>query len=279
VTALSRLAMLSRIDGPYFEALGIRVVAGRLFTEASRARREAVVSETFANYYWPGQNAIGRTFRAGGKNETHEVVGVVGRTNDLTLRGPSSRLYLPLGDDAETLFVVARRALPGVAAETELTSLVSQVDARLTPTRVGALEDLALRTLEQRRVIRWMTFVVGTGSLLMVVVGVWGLAHTSVTRRWREFGLRLALGAERRAIARLALRDAIIVSIAGVGLGVLAAWQFGRVLSVFLVGVSPADPIVLSASALVLAAAVFAGAWIPARRASRADPSQLLRAT
>ena len=276
-TARSELAMLSRIDGPYFEALGIRVVAGRLFTESSRARREAIVSETFADYYWPGQNAIGRTFRGGGKKEIHEVVGVVGRTNDLTLRGPSSRLYLPLDDDTEKLFVVARRAQPRVAAETELTSLVSQVDSRLSPTRTGVLEDLALRTLEQRRVIRWMTLVVGTGSLLMVGVGVWGLAHTSVTRRWREFGLRLALGAERRVIAQLALRDAIIVSMTGIGLGLVAAWQLGRALGGFLVGVSPADPLVLATSALILAGAVFAGAWLPARRAARADPSHLLR--
>jgi len=106
---------------------------------------------------------------------------------------------------------------------------------------------------------------------------VWGLAHTSVTRRWREFGLRLALGAERRVIAQLALRDAIIVSITGVSLGLLAAWQLGRALSAFLVGVSPADPLVLATSALILAGAVFAGAWLPARRAAQANPSHLLR--
>jgi len=191
--------------------------------------------------------------------------------------GRTSRLYLPLDGDSDKIIVVARRAQPRLAAATELTSLVAQIDERLSPIRTGVIEDLALQTIEQRRMIRWITTVVGAGSLLMVAVGVWGLAHTTVSRRWREFGLRLALGADRREVARLALRDAVVVTIGGVSFGVLASWQFGRALGSFLFGVAPFDPAVIATAAVIVAGAVFAGSWLPARRAARADPSHLLR--
>ncbi|HEX5216576.1 MAG TPA: ABC transporter permease, partial [Vicinamibacterales bacterium] len=265
-----QLVFVSRIDGPYFGELGIRVVAGRIFTANSAARREAIVSEKFAQHYWPGQSAIGRVIEVGsGKGEPREVVGVVAGLLDMGLRGgPTSRLYLPLDGDVERLLILARRPQPAIAADAELAPLVAAIDERLSPKRKGVLEDLARQLIEQRLMIRGMTLVVGAGSLLMIAVGVWGLAHSSVSQRWREFGLRLALGAERRDVARLALRDAVIVAGAGAGLGAVAAWQFGRALGSLLVGVAPSDPLVIATSALVVAAAVFAGAWLPARRAS-----------
>jgi hypothetical protein len=226
---------ITRATGGYFDVLGIRHVGGRTFTPADEARQVVVLSEPLANSYWPGQSAVGRFVRVGGENGVrHEVVGVVAGIRDVSLRTePMSRLYLPYTDAAERLEVVARsNASPGAATDLApgLASAVSGLDARLVVLGVGRLEALAARTMEQRVLVRMLTATLGLGSLLMIAVGVWGVSHGSLRQRWREFGIRLALGAERRDVARRALADALVVTTAGGALGLVGAWQAGQVL-------------------------------------------------
>jgi len=198
---------------------------------------------------------------------------------DVSLRGRGDgRIYFPFGDDAETLTVMRRAPEPGAAANA-LARQVLDLDARLVPVRSGAVTDLIRRSLDQRMMFRLITTIVGIGSLFIVGVGVWGLAHGTVARRWREFGLRLALGADRREVLRLAMKDAAIVLAAGGTAGLFAAWQFGRALESWLFGVTARDPLTLVGAAALVSVAVLAGNSLPARRASRLDPAELLRQT
>lgn len=270
----------SRIAGPYFETLGVRPLAGRPFVPADTTRPVAIVSAALAELYWPGENALGRFVRIGGPNgERREIVGVVPGLRDRSLRGdPVPRVYLPYDHDAEGLALVARAGPAGPAALVpELVRAVRQTDPRLVPVQVGSLGQLAARTIEQRVLFRLITGIIGLGSLLMVGVGVWGLTHSSLRRRWREFGIRQALGARRSDVARRALADAWVVGLIGGSIGLLGAWQFGRVLESWLFGVDQYDPASLASSVGFVLLAVFAGAMLPARQAGRIDPAELLR--
>jgi ABC-type antimicrobial peptide transport system permease subunit len=172
--------------------------------------------------------------------------------------------------------VVARGQI-GRDLAAALVAEARRIDPRLVPIRSGRLINLAWRSIEQRLLIRFVTLVVGCGSILMVLIGVWGLAQSNLRRRWREFGIRQALGAHRRDIERLAMRDATIVSAAGGAIGIAAGWQMGAVLKIWIYGVSAHNPLAIGSGAAVVMLAAIAGSIAPARAAGRISASQLLR--
>ncbi|MEZ5319280.1 MAG: ABC transporter permease [Vicinamibacterales bacterium] len=271
---------VTRIGGPYFDVLGLPIVAGRAFTPADANRRVVIVSEPLVEAYWPGQPALGRVLRIGGPDgDRYEIVGVVPGLRDLGLTArPVPRLYLPIDPTAESVAVLARAPAAGMPPPAQaLAVAVSGLDARLVVTRSGALADLVMATIAQRRIARLLTTALGAGALVMIAIGVWGLSHSSVRRRWREFGIRHALGAGRAGVARLALTDAFVVAGAGGAIGLAGAWQFGHVLRGLLFGVTPADPVTLATAVAAVTAAALAGAALPARRAVAIDPAELLR--
>ncbi|HET9372249.1 MAG TPA: ABC transporter permease [Vicinamibacterales bacterium] len=270
----------TRISGPYFETAGIRVVAGRTFSPTDAGRPVVILSESLARQYWPDENAVGHAVRVGGPNGTrYEVIGVVASVRDMSLRSADyGRIYLPYDDRAESLVIVARSPT-GRAADVQpaLLAAAAKLDSRLVTIETGSFSDRAMSTLEQRTLFRRLTTILGGGSLVMIAVGVWGLANGSLRRRWREFGIRHALGASRIAIGRLAMADAVFVAVAGGVLGLVAAWQFGRILSSMLFEITATDPVSFAIAVLAVAGAAFAGAVAPARKAARLDPAKLLR--
>ena len=280
---------VTRIAGPFFEVLGARPIAGRLFEPADRNRRVAIVSAPYAAWWWSspklpasagsegGSRAVGRVVRIGDRGPDYEIVGVVPGFRDLGFKGePVSRVYLPLDQQTESLTLLAHRRDLAKGAD-GLVDVARGLDARLVPVRSGTMAQIARRTIEQRLVLRTITTIVGAGSILMVLVGVWGLAHDSLERRRREFGVRQALGASRFDVVRLAARDARFVAVAGGACGLAGAWQFGRVLENWLFGVSAHDPASLVTAVTLVAFAAFGGAASPARQAARMDGAALLR--
>jgi hypothetical protein len=267
-----------RVAGPYFELLGIPRLAGATFEPRTGRDRVAVLSQPLAEWFWPGQSAIGKALRFGGPDgPSYTIIGVVGGVRDAGLRGAATgRLYLPIDGLDGSLTLITRAPAPDRAA-VALADEVRAAHPRLVPVRSGALTDLVARSLDQRVMFRFLTATVGAGALFVVAAGVWGLALGTIARRWREFGVRLALGADPRSIARLAMRDAAIVLGVGGAVGLAGAWLFGRVLESWLFGVTPADPATLAGAWLLVAAAVVLGNGWPARRASRIDPAELLR--
>jgi predicted permease len=271
----------SRVSARYFDVLGIPILAGRAFEPTEMERAVAIVSEPLARMYWPDGSALGRRVLVGGVNGVpHEIVGIVAGARDLSLRGePTARLYLPYGAESEGLTLVVRHRTAGRSADlpSVAAAVASGLDARLVVGRTGLLKDLAWRAIEQRLLLRFVTLVVGAGSLAMVAVGVWGLSHATLRRRLREFGIRQALGGPPREAARRAMTDAFSVALAGGALGVAAGWQLGVILQSMLYGVSPSDPVRIGVGTGVVMVAAVAGAVPSARRAARVDPSRLLR--
>lgn len=266
------------VAGPYFGTLGVSLTAGRAFERRDANRAVVILSAPLAARWWPGRSPLGGIVRIGGVRGTpHEVIGVAEGLRDRSLRtGPSYRLYLPLGRDFERLVLLARSPSPASEAPA-LVERVRRIDSRLVPVQSGPVDRLVRRSLEQRRALQMISTIVGLGSLVMVAVGVWGLSHGTLRRRWQEFGIRQALGASPRQIGRLAMREAWIVALLGGAAGLAGAWQFGRVLRGWLFGVTPADPWILAAAALVVIGAASAGAIRPVRQAMRGDPAALLR--
>jgi hypothetical protein len=270
---------VTRIAGPFFEVLGARPIAGRLFQPGDVNRRVAIVSAPYAAWWWPSSGAVGRLVRIGDRGPDYEIVGVVPGFRDLGFKGePVSRVYLPLDQQTESLTLLAHRRDPAKGAGADgLVDAARGLDPRLVPVRSGTMAQIARRTIEQRLVFRSITAVVGAGSMLMILVGVWGLAHDSLERRRREFGVRQALGASRFDVVRLAGRDARFVAVAGGACGLAAAWQFGRVLESWLFGVNAHDPTSLATAVILVTFAAFGGAASPARQAARMDGAALLR--
>jgi putative ABC transport system permease protein len=268
----------SRVSANYFDILGIRIIEGRAFDERDMGQRVAILSDELAKVYWPNGHALGESVMVGGaKGVPHLVVGIAAGARDEGLKFRNgSRLYLPYGADAESLTVVARGGDTG-AGDRVLTEAIHALDARLVVVRAGTLRDLAWKSVEQRILIRFVTATIGVGSLAMVSIGVWGLAHSSLRRRWREFGIRQALGATRGQISRLALGDALAVSAVGGALGLAGAWQLGRVLKSWLFGVGEHDPLALAIGLSVVVGAAMIGAALPARNAARINAANLLR--
>ena len=264
----------TRVAGPYFETLGVPFVAGRNFDDRDRGRRVTIISQPLADGWWPKQSAVGRVIRVGATS--YEVIGVVTGIRDLSLRArPTARLYLPFSDETEALFVFMRSG--EARRQVALRQLIESLDPRVAVTSSGTLDQLMTRTIEQRLLLRAFTAVVGGGSLLLVVAGVWGLSHSNLVRRWREIGIRQALGAPRRATVLFTYRDACVVAVAGGLLGVAGGYQFGQLMTSLLFQVQPADVRTLAAAAGLVMFTALAGALIPARQALRYDLPQLLR--
>jgi len=270
----------SRVSADYFRVLGVPVVSGRAFTNADSGRQVAVLSEPAARYYWPRGDAVGHLVRVGGPGGIeYQVVGVVTGVRDAGLKGqPGARIYLPYSRDAEALTLLAKR--PGAPASDAVRALVAisrGLDERLVLIRSGSLLDLAWRTIEQRVLIRFVVVTIGLGSLLMIATGVWGLSHSSLRRRWREFGIRRALGATGGHIRRLALADAFVVTAAGAAAGLAGSWGMGVLLKTWLYQVTDHDPWSMVGGMTLVVVATFAGALLPVRNASRLEPTVLLR--
>ncbi len=269
------------VGGDYFRAMGIDVVRGRATTDDDMTGTEpvAVVNERFVERYWPGQDPIGRRLNWGGET-WHTVVGVVrtGRYEDLTEQ-PTPMIYKPFG---------YRNGLPGWTLHVRT---AGDPNALATPLRrefqeaAADLPFLDVRTLARhiepayftQRMGAWMLTAFGMLALALSAVGIYGTMSYSVSRRTREIGVRVALGAGRRDVVGLVVGRAM--GLAGLGLlvGGVAALGVGQLLATLLVGVSPRDPLTFAAIGLVLGGVALVASWIPARRAAKVDPMVALR--
>jgi predicted permease len=278
------------VSADYFETLRIPVRAGRAFTDAESGRpvsREGVgiVNEALARLMFGDAPAVGRRLylsraaRGWQLARTIEIVGVVGDTRfgaDLRAAAPPA-LYEPGAVRAIAVFF-ARSRVPSAEAIAAVRSAVRDVDPTLPLAQLGPLSAAIERLIPEERVL---ALLVGGIALLAILLGVSGvhavIAHM-VAERAREFGIRLALGATRGVVSRGVLRVVGLMAVVGLvcGLGVFALAS--RLLESRVYGVSPLDPLTLGAVSVLLVAAALAGAWLPTRRAMRADPIAALRA-
>jgi predicted permease len=270
------------IEGDYFQALGIPLLRGRTFAPEDRGRnpRQVVVSQELAHQLFPSEDPIGHRVRAGGS--AAEIIGVVGDSS-LGARTPARPMIYHSHNQyaanrlwALTQVVAARRLTPALldAIRRELAA----IDPALVLHQPTPLSDVIAGGLA---LDRFATLGVGVYALLAVslaAVGIYGVLSYAVSRRRRELGIRLALGAPANSIRSLVVRDGGRLAAIGVVLGLAAAALTTRVLGSMLFEVSVMDPWVFGLAAAALAAVALAASWIPARTAAKVDPLHSLRA-
>ncbi len=270
----------------YLEVLGLPVRFGRTLDETDRADAPmvAVVSESFVQRYWPGQDPIGRQFTV--REVERTVVGVVG---DIKVRGlertNEPQLYVPSSQAPDTVgFLYAPRDLairaPGPAAALvgPVRDIVGRVDPEQPISEVRLLSAVVEGQTESRRAQLRVLVALAAVALLLTGIGIHGLLAFMVAQRSQEIGVRLALGADQGRVARMIVGEAARLGVLGGAPGLLAAYAAARAMSALLFGVEPGDPPTLAAGVLLVMLVTFAGAFLPALHAVRTSPLLAMRA-
>jgi len=265
----------------YFATLRIPLLQGRDFSTADNPGSDAVaiVSQKFAVEAWPGEEPLGRRVRIEGVSGT--VVGVVSDVKNRSLNRTDMFVYLPLGQVYRAATQVVVRASGGSATVAPaIRTAILDVDPSLSLTPVLSLELLSGFDISAQRLAAGLTTSLGALALLLVGIGVYGVVALTVTRRTKEIGLRLALGADRGAVLAMIVGDGLRLVLPGFVVGGVAAMALGYVLVISdaLLGVSPIDPATLLAVAVILVGVVVLASVVPARRASSVHPTVALRA-
>lgn len=269
-------------SGGYFQALGVPLLRGRTFTASddSLGPRVAVINMAMVKRWWPNVDPIGRTFRIPGDTTAITVVGVVGDVRERSLeRAVFPQLYLPIDRHApDNVAVVAQSTLPPSVLLSRLTGAVHAVAPAQAVYNVRTLDDIISRSVAPRRTNTTLIAIFGGIALALSAFGVYGVVSYSVARRAREFGIRSALGATGRNIASLVGREMAWIVAIGLVLGVTGAWALSRVMASLLFGVDVHDvaTFVVVPVVLVLPAAI--ATIVPARRAMRVSPTEVMRA-
>lgn len=262
----------------YFRTMGISLRAGRAFTRADTAEAEpaAIINETFLRKLMPEGSPLGRRVRFGGKWQ--RIVGVIG---DVRYSGPTRPVepetYVPYTQDAFLQFVVLRTAVPEEGVLSAVHKVIRKLDPELPIAQVRTMrQSVDVATALPRQM---MALVVGFAivTLGMATLGLDGVMAYTVSRRKREIGLRMALGAFGSDISRRVVRNAARLVLAGSVIGVLCAFFAARLLEALLYGVRPHDPAVIAAAPVVLAALALLACIVPAHRAAPIEPVAALR--
>jgi predicted permease len=271
----------------FFTTLGVRLLAGRDFDQRdSRPAGEigprcAIVNQAFVKRYLAGRDPLGVRIARGGGQDVKPNSPIVGVVADMSYRGVrdnSEQVFFPLfeHDDTGATFYIKVRGAPEQAIPS-IRRLVRQDDPRLPILWFRTLDDQVNRSLNTERMLAALSGSFGALALLLSLVGLYGVMSFVVTRRTREIGIRLALGATRASALRLVLRDAVTMVAGGLALALPCVAALGKLVQSQLFGVTATDPATIAAAALVLAAGALAAAFIPAWRASNVSPTDALR--
>jgi putative ABC transport system permease protein len=274
----------------YFATMGQRLLRGRDFAETDRvdAQPVCIVNESLARRFWPEQDPLGKRVKSGridNPRPWYTVVGIVADTKSIadphdgevigTIALPLSRWLANSGD--EMTFVVESAGEPK-SLETSLRNALARADNRLAAYSLISLDDAAAESWVTERFLFVLVALFGALGLVLASIGVYGLLALQVTRRTREFGVRVALGATAAALIRLVAAQGVRLLAFGFLAGGIAAWATTRIVHNQWPDVPAADPFIWLGAAVVLSAGVALASWLPARRASRVDPIVALRA-
>ena len=278
-------ATLMVVSESYFSALGIPLVRGRLFDSRDREGAEPVVilNRTLADRYYPNGDAVGRRFRIGGmerpNNAWMHVVGIVGDVKYNGLADPvDPAFYLPFQQESwSNQYVVIRAAVDPSSLIGLVNEAVWAIDRELPIARVRTMDQLMGEASADSRFRAYLLGAFGGLGLLLAIIGVYGVMAYAVAQRARELGVRAALGARPQDLVGLVVKDAGLLAAAGVIAGLLGAWMLTGLTQKLLFQVTPRDPVTFGVTAALLASAAVFASWLPARRAGRTDPIEVLR--
>jgi predicted permease len=274
----------------YFETMGIPIVQGRSFqpADAASAGLVAIVNESFVNKFWKGLDPIGRRLRPGWAKPWFTVVGVAKDVKQAGLdRNVGTEFYFfvdqmayapsPVGRSPITINIVLRTSLPPEALSEPVERLVTQVDASIPVVGLREMDEVFSESIRRPRLLAELVGAFAGLSLVLAAIGAYGVLSYVVAQRRREIGIRLALGAGRSGVLAHVMKEGLMLTVAGVIIGLFGALILNRLMASLLFGVQPTDTATLAAATgtIMLVAAV--ACWLPARRASRLDPNLTLR--
>jgi predicted permease len=267
----------------YFETMGITRLAGRDFAnEAANAPKVAIVNRAFAERFFPGKNAIGQRVTGGGVS--YEIIGVVQNIKSRTL-GEDTRYVLfrslaqSTGSDPSFLGyeLVVHFAGNSTAIATAVRGQIHDLDSTMAVYNAETMQEHLRQALFLPRLAGTLFGIFGFIGLVLAAIGLYGVMSYSVSRRTREIGIRIALGAQLSAVHRLILRQGMVLTVVAMVLGLPAAFVVAGLLSSFLYGIRPHDAMTFTVVPLFLAGVALVACWVPAWRATRVDPQIALR--
>jgi len=268
----------------YFRAMGIRLIRGRFFDDRDTdgVAPVAIIDETMAKTYWPGEDPIGKRIHRGGTRSTRPwstIVGVVGHVRYRTLEAQSRvQLYWPYAQDpVPYISLVVRTPLEPRSLAVEIQRKVLAIDPDQPISSVRTMQELLSDSVARRRFSMTLLALFAGVALLLAAVGIYGVISYTVTLRAHEIGIRVALGASRGGVLWLVLGQSLVLTVAGVFLGLAGSLLVSRVISGLLFNVRPTDPATFAIVAAFLAAVAALASLLPAGRASRVDPMVALR--
>jgi predicted permease len=280
----SRLADYASVSPEYLRVMGIPLLAGRFFSQQDifSASQVSVISKTFAQRYFPNQDPIGKRLNFGfppNGDVDREIVGIVGDVRDVSLgEAPGPMMYVPY---AQAPFwganLVVKSTLSTDAVAAAIRQEVQKIDKDLPITEVGKMPDFIDASVSQQRFRTFLLGLFAAMALVLAATGIFGVIAYSVACRTNEIGIRVALGASRSAILRMILRETLLLTLAGLLVGVPCALAASHLIGHLLFGVSANDPLTLATVAFILAAVATLAGYIPARRAMQVDPMLALR--
>jgi predicted permease len=273
----------------YFATMGMPLLIGRDFDErdVEGAPRVAIVNQSFARYYWPSQSAVGQRFGFRGMNNPGaiEIIGVVRDTLYADMRqGTTSEnetprfVYIPFqqSDELNEMTVYVR----SVGAQTlsdDLRQVVRRADASMPIFAMQSMNQTVDEALFNERMLALLSAAFGLLATVLAAIGLYGVMSYTVSRRTREIGIRIALGAERTTVVWLVLREVAFLTLVGIGLGLPGALGLSQLVRSQLFGIEPTDPVTLVIAASTLALVGLLAGYLPARRAASVQPVRALR--
>ena len=296
-------ALWEGVSGGFFETMGIRLLRGRTLTrdDVDHRRPVAVISDALAKNLFPREDPMGRYLmsaappaRPGGPPAPVplQIVGIVANTAMRTLTDAApSIIYMPMsiaggpdippsalvGPDISTMYFVLRTAVDPVSLSASIRRAVDGVDPKLAIAQAGTLQAVVDRASAQMAFTMSLIAIAACVALLLGVVGIYGVMSYIVSQRTGEIGVRLALGAEPKAVASMILRQGSAVTGIGAIIGLLIALAGSRLIESLLYGVGPRDPVVFGATTAMLLVVAVLACWLPARSAARLSPLEALR--
>jgi putative ABC transport system permease protein len=277
------------ITPDFFQAMGTRLVAGREFSvrDAEGATPVTIISETVARRYWPHANPVGshltvlaRVYsgQKSGADQPLEIVGVVKDVRNDDLWNPEPDVYVPFQQHpAPSVFLVVRTAVPPMSVVPAVRDAVLALDKEQPLNDIRTMSEIVAQTYGAIRFPMTFLWIFAALALVLSAVGIFGVMSYTVSRRTREMAIRMALGASRREVQLMVLREGLQVTALGVAIGLGTALALSRVMAGYVYGITSTDPVTLVGASLLLLLVALLASYLPARRATRVNPMTALR--